>query len=137
MATITTRFVVNQAAVDKLLTAPNGPVMQHVVGLGKKVAQAAKADAPRRSGKLAADITSALVGSGRHAVVRVGNTTKLKYPPYIIHGTGHSTGGFIFPKRAKVLRFKIDGRTVFAPKVKGIPPTDYLSPALRRVIASH
>lgn len=51
-------------------------------------------------------------------------------PRGIIYAAIHEFGGIITPKRARFLRFVIDGKVIFARYVK-IPARPYLRPAVR------
>jgi hypothetical protein len=67
------------------------------------------------------------------AVVTVG----APYAPYVFTGTGiyGPTGKPVTPRTAKALRFQVEGRTVFARWVRGMPPwPDHLKKAARAMV---
>lgn len=55
------------------------------------------------------------------------------YAYYLEYGNDPG-GGFIFPKNAKALRFKINGETIFAKKVKAHGPLPFMDKARKTVI---
>ena len=109
-----------QIAGDELSEALNSTA--------SKVQLFARQYAPNRTGALARSIgkVSATV---RKLLAVVG--TNLFYAPYQEFGTGIYVGkGYIYPKRAKMLRFKLrGGRVVYARRVKGSPPTKFMQRA--------
>ena len=84
--------------------------------------------APARTGSLARSI-KVVKANAKKLLALVG--TNLFYAPYQEFGTGIFVGkGYIYPKRAKVLRFKTrGGKWVFARRVKGTPPKKYMTRA--------
>lgn len=88
----------------------------------------AKEYAPKDTGKLSSSITKHVNTTGGKATVG----TNFKYAPYQEFGTGiygiyHRP---ITPKRAKVLRFKVNGKWVYARSVRGVRPKKYFKRAL-------
>ena len=58
--------------------------------------------------------------------------SNLGYSLFQHEGTGQSTGGYIYPRRAKMLRFTYgSGAFVFARRVRGVTPHPYLTDALQ------
>lgn len=74
-------------------------------------------NAPRRTGRLVGSIVSESWETG--FVVY----PKAPYALFVEQGTGlfGPSGQLIFPRRAKALRFEINGKTVFAKYVRGFP----------------
>ncbi len=77
-------------------------------------------------GQFASNMVSATIG------------TDVEYARYIHDGTANNGTGFIYPRRAKVLRFKPRGAPgfVYARRVRGIKATPFLAEALEQVKVS-
>lgn len=98
----------------------------------------AKINAPHQTSALRGSIHTEgpKVGTGGDIEARVG--TNLRYAPYQEYGTGvyaEPPEGFsarrqpITPKKARVLAFKVGGKTVFARSVRGVKPKKYFQRA--------
>lgn len=123
----------------QLLEAGDGGVARDMLRRGKRVEARAKRLAPVSSGRLRASITTEFirtgtgtrfVQSGNLPTARVG--TNVHYAPYLIRGTGiyGPAKRRITPQTARALRFRWNGRWVFARSVKGIPSNNFLKKAL-------
>lgn len=74
-----------------------------------------KTNSPKRSGKLSRSWTQKQVGVLSHNI-----STSIKYASWVNDGTGiYGSGKPITPKRAKYLRFEINGNVIYAKSVKG------------------
>ena len=103
--------------------------------LGTKIEAQAKENAPFKSGRLRDSITHE-VGDGK-LTVSVG----VEYGRYQEFGTGSRSefGGSSYkirPKNKKFLKFKVNGKTVFAKEVThpGVHPQPFLRPAVTEVM---
>lgn len=109
---------------NRLGKAATGPAARRVVGAGAKVIQdAARANVRAKlnrnsKGKLAADITIEFENDHEATVG----------PRTVVYRFIHEFGGIITPKRARLLRFEIDGKVIFAKRVT-IPARPYMRPA--------
>jgi hypothetical protein len=126
---VASRVIIHKAEIDSLLTSPQGPVIQDLVRRGRNVVNRAKRNAPVDSGRLRSDISWEL----RHdnvPFIRVGNS--VDYSLNVHEGTGiyGPTGRPIRPRRAKVLRFKVGGKVIYRPQVRGVRGRPYLRNAL-------
>lgn len=54
------------------------------------------------------------------------NGVKRSYGVFQHEGTGQQTGGWIYPQKAKALRFFMNGNLYFRRRVRGIPPDQFL-----------
>lgn len=127
---VTTSVHINGAALQSLLNGPNGPVAREIQRRGERIADRMRATAPRDSGNLANNIRAALVSEGGEIQSRVGvfgsNARRVPYLKYIIGGTRTP----IRPRRARVLRFVINGRVVYAKEVRGQPANNFMVAAI-------
>lgn len=59
--------------------------------------------------------------------------TRVTYGKFIHDGTANNGQGYIYPRRARMLRFQPKGgtRVVFADRVRGIEGTPYIADAIR------
>ena len=107
-----------------------------VIDTANQVQQFAMAYAPVRTGALRESITILITNGGLGAVI----SPHVGYQVFVEFGTG-TRGEFpghpivITPKKAKVLRFVVNGRVVYAKKVvsPGMAPRPYMRPAAERV----
>jgi hypothetical protein len=137
---------IDSAAIQALLTSPNGGVVKDLIRRGVRVQTAAKknisgANGPKRvnSGRLRGSIQWQLYFIAGIPAVRVG--TNVKYGIFVHQGTGlyGPRGEVIRPKSAKFLVFKsqaygakkgkFKGKVV-VPYVKGMKPNHFLKNAL-------
>lgn len=111
----------NQAAIDRMLGGPTGPVMQDLLKRGRRVQRNARAMAPGRMGRQ----INAVIVDGH---VRV----ESRHPAtmFVIKGTRKHV---IRPRYKKVLKFQVRGKTVFARVVNhpGTKKNDFMTKALR------
>lgn len=136
------RLNLNRTAVREMLTGPSGPVVKHVTTLTRRVTNQAKRNCPVDEGTLRASIQGFVYIAPGAVVGRVG--TGLEYGLYQEQGTG-----VYGPRRTPVvpvfrqyLRFEVKSGTaargrrplVFARSVAGVPPTKFLTRALRSVV---
>jgi hypothetical protein len=109
-------------------------VREELVVAGREAGQAvvvqARADAPRgETGRLAERIGPPEIEVASTAITTVVGAHARSpegffYPPVVEHGRGP-----VVPIRAKVLRFRVGGRTVFARRVGPAAPRPFLLPA--------
>lgn len=136
MASVTTSFHLNGAALDSLLNGPNGPVARELERRGELIAAEARRLAPKKTGNLAANIRAALVSTNGKIEERVGlfgaSARAVPYFKYVDRGTGlyGPTRTPIRPRHAQALRFVVNGRVVYATKVSGQRPNHFLKEAL-------
>lgn len=78
-------MVFHQAALDRLLTGPNGPVAKHLLQLAQRVERRAKQLAPVDTGRLRSSITSGLAEDGSTVAGLVG--TDVDYAVHVEYGT--------------------------------------------------
>lgn len=117
------------------LTQPDGLVTQALIRAGGRVRDRAKENVTNaglvNTGRLRNSITTEVdaSGSGRPRVF-VGSN--LDYAVYQHEGTANNGAGFIYPRRAQVLRFKpgVGGAFIFRPRVRGVRGTPFLTDAL-------
>ncbi len=122
----------------------------HVRRIGQRVQNVARRRAPKNTGKMAATITVVVGSAPGFVFADIGSF--LSYAIWQHEGTGIYAGrGFIRPKRARFMKFK-PGRPVgplqgggkftrgasapgyvYARKVRGIPPSPFLTSALSDV----
>ncbi len=83
------------------------------------------------TGLLRNSITYEIQSAGAKITATVG--TKVSYAEFIHGGTAGNGAGFIYPRRATMLRFKPKGGTgfVFARKVRGIKATPFIADAIK------
>ncbi|MEU4406171.1 hypothetical protein AB0F88_16745 [Streptosporangium sp. NPDC023963] len=122
MATYRVRVRNNQAALNRFLRSPDGPVVQHVGEIMRETANLGRRTIRVDTGLARDTIYSNALGLANHVVGRAGSLAPYAY--WLDVGTGiyGPTGKPIVPKRAKVLVFTPKGSnvTVFAASVKGI-----------------
>ena len=126
-------FAIDRSVLARTLTGQAGPVVNGLRAAGQRTTNLAKAELTKAgrvdTGRLRNSLRWELrVGSGGNLRVLVGSD--LDYALYVHEGTE----GPIRPKRAKVLRFKGKGGVfIFRKEVSGIPPTPFLTNALKRL----
>lgn len=130
MASLTTRVHLNGAALESMLNGPNGPVARDLQRRGERIADRMKATAPVESGNMRSHIRSALTIDIGQLEVRVGifgrSARAVPYLKYVINGTRTP----IRPRRARVLRFVINGRVVYAKEVRGQSANNFMTEAI-------
>lgn len=132
---VSIRFKFNQAEFARM--TESGSIAQATWRAAGKVRDDSKriitAEGLVNTGKLRASIVARRVRNGRKGVFyEIGSP--LKYAIYQHEGTQ----GPIYPRRAKVLRFKPggSGTFIFRPKVKGVDAKRFLTRALERLTAN-
>lgn len=78
-----------------------------------------------RTGKLRSSIEITKAGLFKNII-----GTKVSYAKYLEFGN-HQNGPWIYPKRAKALRFVIDGKVIFAKRVRSHGPLPFLGKAVQ------
>jgi hypothetical protein len=130
MASSTVVVGLHGAALNSLLRGANGPVARELQRRGNMILNRAQATAPVQSGKLRSHLRSELTSRGGEINVRVGifgrSARAVPYLGYVLRGTGSP----IRPRRARVLRFVINGRVVYAKAVRGQSANNFLLEAL-------
>lgn len=138
--TITHRL--DLAAIQRLLTSPQGGVYKDLLRRGLKVESAAKRNLgqdPKRidTGRLRSSIQTAVLMRNGKPVVRVG--TAVQYAIYVHEGTGlyGPKHKMIVPVNKKALRWKSrgygkpsKGGYTYSMKSKGMRPNPFLKRAL-------
>ena len=104
-----------------------------VQGAAGRVRDRAKANITRAgrvdSGLMRNATVAEVRREGQQAVGMV--VTRTPYASYQHEGTANDGAGFIYPRRARTLRFRgAGGAYVFAPKVRGVKGVPFLSDAL-------
>lgn len=81
-----------------------------------------------RTGRLQKSIDHKMLGK-----FRARTSAKAKHAAWVEHGNTFKTGAqYIYPKNGKFLKFHIDGRTVFARRVKASKPRPFMNEAARK-----
>lgn len=131
MASVSTAVSIHGAALNSLLSGPNGPVARDLERRGARILDRAQTLAPRATGRLASALTSRLFSVGGTIEVRVGifgaAARSVPYLQYVLKGTNTP----IRPRRAQVLRFVVNGRVIYAKEVRGQVPNNFLLQALQ------
>lgn len=128
-------ITLRQRELDQLLKSPRGTVGQHMQATGTKVTREAQRLAgsklKRHTGRYQGGFRSRTISSSKGPRVRVENSAP--YAGIIEKG---SRPHIILPRRGRVLRFDVDGKTVFARRVDhpGTRAYRILETALRRVV---
>lgn len=132
------------AAVERLLKGREGPVVRDLLRRGQRVLNQARRLCPVDQGDLKRSLAMELRPERGGWAVRIGSN--LEYAIYVHEGTGVYAGrGYIYPKRASVLRWPAKnqsgrgrrryrgGRTdryVYARRVRGVKARPFLRDAL-------
>lgn len=134
-----TRVVMDNAALQRFLSSPDGPAMREVAKRAQRVKEEARARAP------VSDPSKQLTSRGQAQHMRDTIVTRIhadaEGPAWLV-GTDRDYAGYvhdgtpphvIVPVRAKVLRFTTQGRVVFARRVNhpGTRPNPFLTDAAR------
>jgi phage gpG-like protein len=124
----------DQSAINKAMTGRGGPVWQAALRAGGYVRDQAKLDLTNNglvnTGKLRNSIESQVSAKGTQVVATVG--TDVEYARFVHDGTKSP----IVPRRARALRFKPKGSSVFvfAAKVRGTKETGRYSPFMTNAL---
>lgn len=120
--------MVDQGAVNAMVSQPSGMVARYIEGKGTQVAAYARQIAPRRESNLVGNIEVRMDGAVATVIANVSYALvqELGARPHVIVPRGPG-----YP-----LRFKVGGMTVFARKVNhpGNVGQHYLEKSLRAVI---
>ncbi len=122
-ATFKAEVIGARGAADKMLRGSRQmrPVMfEELDRLAGRTTRIMRSVAPHRSGKLAGNIHPEIISSGFQLVSDVASEEGFHYTGVTRYG--HQTA-FIYPRRAKALRFTIGGRVIFAKRVRGYHPS--------------
>jgi hypothetical protein len=124
-------FVPDKAGQAEVLHSPSGPVGRHLLVLGNRLQRLARRDVGKKTGQLARSIGVQLVPSSTGLMVRVGSSNKIAH----LHHEG-TRAHIIVPRHAQALVFRMNGRLVFAQRVKhpGTRANRYLSSNLVTVV---
>lgn len=93
------RVVVPEANVRRVLLGATGLLTQHVTDVGRKVANQAKRYAPVDTGRLRADIQSAVTAGGSEVRAKVG--TGVEYAAAVHEGSVRRRGGRTITTRGR------------------------------------
>lgn len=129
------RVIINDAAMRNLLTGQNGPIVQYMADIGRRIRNEAVRRCPVDEGRLRASITNTVTVDGNRIIVRVG--TVVEYAMAVHNGTGiyGPSGQRIRPVTAKVLSWQPrSGPRVFAKSVKGQRGNPFLTDAMKEVL---
>lgn len=124
----------DEAAVNRMMTSPEGPLYRYLLQKGLLVEAEAKRRCPVDTGRLRSSITTEMFVEDGAPVARVG--TNVEYAAFIEFGTGiyGPRGQPIRPVRAQYLSWiPRGGKRVFAREVRGVRPRPFLLPALDSV----
>jgi hypothetical protein len=119
---------IDPTLIERALRRPGGIGARFLQRRAERVATRARELAP---GTLANHITTRVEDTGRGLAAYV--ISEHPATQYVIYGTRPH---IIRPRRARVLRFRVDGRTVYAGVVHhpGTRPNDFLGRALREAL---
>lgn len=120
----------NRPAIANLKSNPNGPVGGYIRRRAERIALAARADAPKKTGRLARSIKVTYY-YGLNPYVTIGSD--LDYAKDVHDGTRPH---LIAPEKARVLRFVVRGRVIYAREVHhpGTRPNKFLERHLRKAL---
>jgi hypothetical protein len=149
---IAVRIDMHPATIQASLRNPSGPVARFVEHRCQVVENLAKVHCPVDTGRLRASIKHRVRVAGRAVVGTVG--TNVRYGQFVHEGTGiyGPRGQWIYPQRGQFLVFQVKrpfgpmprgkkrpapGRrpVVFARRVRGTPPTHFLTAGLEQGMA--
>lgn len=125
------RYELDHEAIQNIFHNPEGMVGAYFKRMGAKLRMLAVMQAGLKTGQTKARMYFNLATSGQGLILTVGSTSKVALWHH--QGTGRHP---ITPKFAKTLRFKVNGRIVYAKAVNhpGTRPNRYLTDNLRRVL---
>jgi hypothetical protein len=113
---VSVKLVLDNAALERELRGPNGMVAEHVINRATVVQLAARVQAPKRTGCLAASIVKRpTVINGEFAMAIVADTTpcsptRTNYALFVHEGTRPHV---ITARSARALSFEWQGKRVF------------------------
>jgi len=123
------RLVMDQAKIRELTTGSTGPVFLLVQSLTRAVETRARQEAPVRTGKLRRSIKAGPV-TAKGTTVHGSVTAHAEHGIFVHEGTRPHV---IRARKAKALRFVVDGRVVFAQSVNhpGTKPNKFMLRAVK------
>ena len=127
----------NQNAINFLLYSPGGTTGRYTTMKGERVAQHARAllASKVRTGRLVNSVkvrAPQRIGEAKRGLTVQVGSFGVRYAKWVSEGTGvyGPHGHPIVPRRAKFLRFELNGRVVYATSVRGVPPFPFMQRAL-------
>lgn len=120
-------FVASMRAGQKRLALL---VVQALQRSAEKAAQTASKSGlfVNRTGRLQKSIGHKMTGK-----FRASTSASAKHAAWVEHGNTFRSGAkYIYPKNGKFLKFSIDGKTVFARRVKASKPRPFMAEAARK-----
>lgn len=128
---VSTSFALDRGRIERMLRLPGGLVDRNLRRRVARVQQAAERLAP---GSMGRGIRSSIRYEADGPVGTVTSTHHASL--FVTQGTGiyGPTGRRITPRRARALRFVLNGRVVYAASVKGQKPNDFMIRALREAL---
>ncbi|MGW5820087.1 hypothetical protein [Streptomyces noursei] len=121
------RYTPYPGAMCAEITGAMGIIGRAVRTRADIIRRVARAECGHETGHLAASINTD-IDYCRPDGVKATIGTSVPYAEYNHEGTGlwGPTGTYIVPRRAKYMVFEIDGRTIYAKRVRGYPGTEFL-----------
>lgn len=122
-------LTIDNAALDRLLKSPGGPVVRDLIRRVDRFQVAARHSAPRKTGCLEASILKRLLPGGGILVISDTSPCSPDHKSYSLFVHEGTAPHVITPKKAKVLSFVIDGERVFTMEVNhpGTAPRRFLT----------
>jgi hypothetical protein len=105
------KLIIDGLAVENMLHSPDGLIGRYMIGKSQVVQNAAVRDCPKRTGRLSESIVKRFYDSDDGFTVVI--AALQPYALYVHEGTKAHT---VYPKKAKALRWYVDGKPVFAMK---------------------
>lgn len=138
MAAVVTRVDLHETEIDRLLRSSSGPIYREVARRTRRVTALAKTKANVRTGRMRAEIRGDTDVRGTDVVGTI--KSPAPYSRWV-----HEGRGWVYPKRAKALRFWVndprpvqrgnrggeDGGWVFAKSARPYPGHPFMTEALR------
>lgn len=116
-----------QGRFAKATAAVQGATRDEMRELGRRVVAALWDEAPEQTGRLKKGLRArTTVDSGSRMELRI--TSEAFYTPWVIHGRGP-----VVARRAKALRFVIDGKVIFRKRVGPSRPNPFHRRALAKL----
>jgi hypothetical protein len=128
---VASRLIISQSSIDSLMAGPGGAVAADLLKRGRRVQNDARRRCPVDHGRLRSDIQVVLEMHGSLPSVKVGNS--VDYAWFVHEGTGvygPRRRTIRAKKRGGVLRFTVNGKVLYRPRVRGVKGRPYLKDAL-------